>query len=71
MPDIVFEHAHRTAFGVLAQRAHRADQVAAVELVVAGDEQGRHVVLARPFDRTGRAMQVPGQHQHIGIDRRR
>jgi len=39
--------------------------------VVAGDEQGRHVVLARPFDRTGRAMQVTGQHQHIGIDRRR
>ena len=39
--------------------------------MVAGDEQGRHVELARPLDGTNRAMQVAGQHQHVGIDSRR
>ena len=52
MPHVVFEHAHRTVFGMLAQRAYRADQVATGALAIACNDQGRHVELACPLDGT-------------------
>ena len=70
-PDVALEHLHGSTLRVRPQLRHRGHQVAAVELVIAGDEQRRPVVLRRPGHRGCGARQVAGEHHHIGIGRRR
>ena len=48
----------------------RFDEIAAIELVVAGDEHDRHRPAAKAVERVPAAVDVAGEHQQLGARRR-
>ncbi len=66
----VVEHAQAERVAARAQPGAGEVDVAAVELVVAGDEDDRHRPAGEAFQPGPGAVDVAGQHQQLGIGRR-